>query len=153
MRIRQATAEDLPRLIEMAQRFIERRAYEPFFTADVPAFERLAAWLFEQGAVLVIEHPGSWCVRPRIVGMLAVGVVEHALMAGAYAEGLAFWVDPEHRASDAAYQLLRSAEEWARLKGCFVLKVGAPAGSPRLGTFYEQLGYLSIETVYQKTLR
>jgi GNAT superfamily N-acetyltransferase len=57
-------------------------------------------------------------------------------------------VDKDYRRQGIARLLMSHVEQWARQRGCFVVRLSS--SSTRLGAhrFYEQLGYENIKTQY-----
>lgn len=143
MTIRPATLDDLPRIVEMAVRFLTETPYGALLP---PSPARLAAvaeqLITEVGVILVVE---AW--PTRLVGMLAIAFVEQPLTGDLYGDELAWWIEPEQRGSALAHKLLGVAEEWVLRKGGSGLKMVAPHGSP-IGTLYERKGFTAIETAY-----
>lgn len=145
--IRAATIEDRERIVEMASRFIEQTPYGQILGAPNRG---LLAFIVEKtvqelGVILLGEVDG------QVVGMLAIAALAHPFTGELYGDELCWWVEPEQRRSTVGYKLLCAGEDWARLKGCVVLKMVSPVGSD-VGTHYERLGYSQVETVYQKKL-
>jgi len=71
------------------------------------------------------------------IGM-AVGVRDPA---GACAYLVAMWVDPGHRGTPAATQLVDSITGWARARGIAVLFAGVRRGNDRAAAFYRKVGF------------
>lgn len=154
--IREATLDDAPRLVEMATRFLLETRYGAMF--DNRATPVTIGGLVEQvlrfGAIFVAEVTVPYAdgsSETKLIGMLAIVVVPHPLTGLAYADEIAWWVEPEHRGGSIGPHILRSAETWARQKGANMVKLVAPAGS-RVGTFYERVGYQAVETAFIKTI-
>lgn len=147
MQIRKATADDIPRIVEMATRFINETPYRAHTTVNVEQLETLASFLIETGAgvILLAERDGG-----QVVGMLALSCLPHPLTGEPYGDELVWWVDPEHRKSAAGWRLLCAAEDYCLHMGLSVLKMVAPSGS-NVGKVYDRRGYHPIETAYHKT--
>ena len=145
--IRHATPVDIPRILEMAERFINNSAYSNVLTFRVEALERLADVVVGQlGAVLIATVPAGGSVA-----MFVVVALEDPLTGDRYAEEVAWWVEPEHRGGLIGPRLLAAAETWARENKCPVLRMRAPVGSD-VGAFYLRRGYTEVETIYVKVL-
>lgn len=161
MEIRAAKAEDIPRVVEMATRFILETPYKNTIVPDERKLEQLAAWLIDQGGIVLLAEKADpvdvwgkarelgYC--RQVVGMLALAYLEHHLTGEFYVDEIAWWVDTEHRKSPAGYRLLCAAEDWTRQKGARVLKMLSPAGSD-IGKLYERRGYRPLETAYLLTV-
>lgn len=150
MRIRLATPEDVPALQRMGLAFVAGTPYAEIFDITEASLERLAAFIFAAGpdvaAILLAEDDAG------VFGMLALAAVPAVLSGQIYADEIVWWVDPSHRgAQRAGPELLRSAQDWAREHGCYMIKMVAPSGST-VGTFYERLGFSPLETAFTMVL-
>lgn len=144
MIIRPATPGDRGAVLLMVRHFLDHSLYGALFESDVDAgglFDTVLA----AGLVLVADN------GDHLVGMLAIVALLHPLGGKLYAEEVCWWVEPEHRSGFIGPKMLRSAEDWARRKGCSVVKMVAPHGST-VGDFYGRIGYTPIETAYIKVL-
>jgi GNAT superfamily N-acetyltransferase len=157
-RIRPATAADVPRIVEMALRFIASSPYQRFLPANADALALLAPAVMESGVVLlavlerVYRADGAELAREQhVIGMLAIVALTHPLSGETYGDELAWYVEPEYRRGTVGPRLLAAGEAWGRAHGLGLLKMVAPAGSD-VGLFYERRGYVEVETVFQKTL-
>lgn len=167
MIIRTATARDIPRIAEMAARFIAETKYATVLEAHPDRLEALAAKVLEIGAIFVAGEELTiypcGCSRLKVaagmcdhgireemghlVAFIALAVVEDIIDGRPRAEEIAWWVEPEHRPLRAGHKLLGAAEDWARQKGVISLKMVAPSGST-VGAFLERRGYVHIESAY-----
>lgn len=148
MTIRDATTADVPALIRMARAFLEATPYGRMFKATPESLEALLAFLFQlgdRGAILLaVDDDG------QPFGMLVIVAAETPFDGRLYADEIVWWVDPTGRGQlRAGPLLLRAAEEWARERKCYMVKMVAPIPST-VGGFYERLGYSAIETAYAK---
>lgn len=158
--IREATAADKPRIVEMAARFLlesqygeifEHRAAPEKIAALVDSVLRIGAIFVAEEGTLIEGEFGPEMGPTRLAGMLAIVVVPHLFTGLPYGDEIAWWVEPEHRNSRIAYKLLRSAEEWATSRGANMVKMSAPAGS-KVGEFYERMGYKAVESAFIKSI-
>lgn len=156
MQIRRATEADLPRIVEMAQRFYPESPYPPLY-GDMPEAQAAGLALvvmngygnIEPGVVLVAEAGGA------LVGMVCLcadrGTFNPAVK---MASELVFWVEPEYRGGMAAVRLLRAAEEAARDMGITVNRMAVLSSSPaQAAQLYERMGYTLTESYYSKRLQ
>lgn len=138
----------MPELLRMAEAFAAT-PYGQLFHVTREAAEGLIGLLFNFGdnaAILLAAVDGV------DVGMLAIVASPHPFNGQIYADEVVWWVDPTARGSSlAGPKLLRAAEDWARERNCYMVKMVAPVGST-VGAFYERLGYTAIETAYAKPL-
>jgi GNAT superfamily N-acetyltransferase len=144
--IREATLDDLPRLLELAERFHASTIYASLVPWAPAAVEALMVAVIAQqnsiiGVVFVAELDG------RIEGMLGLVALPHPMSGQLCAEELAWWVEPEHRKGTIGPRLLVTGIDWCRQKMARVLKLVAPAGST-VGTFYRRWGAVEVETAY-----
>lgn len=146
MTIRAATLDDVPRLHVLTAHFLASTPYGALLRApsEVRLFE-LVETILELGVILVAE------IDEQIEGMIALAALKHPISGDLYGDELVWWVEPAHRGATIGPLLLDMAEAWARSKGCVLLKMVAPSGSP-IGDFYQRMGYQAVETAYQRTL-
>lgn len=149
MTIRLATVDDLPAILKMAKAFLEATPYGRLFHTQPENLAVLATLVFnfgERAAILLaVDELGPF-------GMLVIIAAPHPINQQLYADELVWWVDPTYRGvRRAGPSLLRAAEDWARERNCYMVKMVAPIGSS-VGRFYEKLGYSAIETAYAKVL-
>ena len=140
--VRRATADDLLDLLTLGESFHAGSPYRDLFAWNGAQIERMVGWLLEHGAIFVAEKDGA------SVGMLGVAVAPHLMSGDLMASEVFWWVEP--RARGLGLKLLRAAERWARAEGATVLQLVAPDAAAR--TLYERLGFVQIETAYQRTL-
>ncbi len=81
-------------------------------------------------------------------GMIAMLAYDHPFSGERIAFEVVWWVDPEARGD--GLRLLRAAEEWARDQGIKKMQMIAP--NERVGVLYQRLGYLPVETSFQRSL-
>lgn len=153
MRIREATVDDTPRLIEMAARFLLSSHYGELFSVETtPALlATLIVNVLSMGVILVAEVDEFPTEKKTLVGMLAMVALPHVFTGKKLAEEVAWWVEPEHRGGTLGPKMLRQGEEWATRNGANMVKMVAPAGST-VGEFYEHIGYRPVETAYIKSI-
>lgn len=144
--IRQATAADMPTILDLGARF---HAYSgdpiPFCRVSAAA---TAQGLLQMGFVLLAERDG------QPVGMIGVAVVPMFFNAAhLMAQELMWWVDETGRAGGVALALLREAEAAAKQRGAKRMQMIALANSPpHVATLYGRLGYQHRETAFSKEL-
>lgn len=145
MIIRQATAADIPALLELAAHFRERTTYQKFVAWRPEQIARLIPRVLDVGVILLAED------GDQALGMLALAVLEHPYTGELVADELVWWVEPHARNRSIGPRLLRGGEAWARAKGATILSMVAPVGSS-VGAYYERLGYTPVETRHHKVL-
>lgn len=149
MVIRPATMDDVPRIVEMAERFYPTSGYPDLYG---PMARESAAGLaiitMESGVMLVAEHDGE------LVGMACVHI-DHFLFNAAIKVGheLVFWIEPEHRGGMLAVRMLRAVDKAVADRGAQVNRMAILSTSPdQAGALYERLGYARTETNFSKRL-
>jgi len=95
-----------------------------------------------EAAVFVAEHDGA------LVGMLAMLVYPHPFSGERLASEVVWFTDPQKRGDGV--RLLKAAEVWARAHGATVIQMIAP--TEKVGAFYQAVGYVPVETSYQRRL-
>jgi GNAT superfamily N-acetyltransferase len=140
--IRQATASDVPRLVEMGRRFRSETGYAKVLAENPQKMTELATQLTDLGCLLVSERAGE------LVGMLGFLVFPHFMSGEVTATETFWWVEPEHRGE--GIKLLREAEKTARTYGAEKMAMIAP--DDRVANLYKRLGYEFVEASYQRSL-
>lgn len=143
--IRRATPDDLPRIIEMGQRFIAETPYRDLISEADP--ERVTDLVVKvatspDGVILIADDDGN------VTGMIAMVVGEHPYSGERTGSELVWWVEPEHRGY--GLRLLKAAEEWARDRGATRIHMVAP--NDQIGALYARLGYTPAETTYMRSI-
>jgi GNAT superfamily N-acetyltransferase len=160
--IREATAADKFRLVEMTTRFILTTKYTEWLDGTSPErIGKLVDMVLEHGVIFVCERVtlsaqeahdyvagrGDWpnAGAKELVGMLALLVFEHPLTGRLTGEEAAWWVEPEHRHSTIGPRLLHHMERWCVQNRLHMVKMVAPEGTD-VGAFYAKQGYQAAET-------
>lgn len=143
MNIRLATADDLPAILDMGEKF------HAFSGERVPYCRESAEVSVRQvmgmGFVLLAE-------TDRPVGMLGVVVVPLFFnFAETMAQELMWWVDESERRTGAALRLIRAGEAEAKQRGAGRLHMLRLANSPEhVARLYDRLGYRTGEVAHVK---
>jgi GNAT superfamily N-acetyltransferase len=140
--IRAASYEDIPRLVEMGQRFHRESPYRDHVAVNPGHMSLLGRQLMEKGVLLVSEREGKVC------GMIGLFIFPHFLSGEPIAVEVFWWVEPEYRGE--GIKLLREAEQQARTAGAARIQMIAP--NDQVATIYERLDYGFVESAYQKAL-
>jgi len=144
--IRAATRQDVPRVCQMAERFLGSSVYADVATPDPEALAELVHVCLNNGRVFLAEVEGV------VVGMLAVALFPHPMTGVLMGEELAWWMEPEHRGGILGPRLFAEAERFCQLAGASLFKVVAPRGADQVSAFYARRGYLEVETAWCKAL-
>lgn len=143
--IREATAADLPRILEMGRDFLRASLYRDFFAENPDQMTTLAMRLMREpmSAILLALHDD------RPVGMLGLVCYRHFISDEPIAGEVFYWVDAAARG--IGVRLLRAAERWAHDHGATAMQMIAP--DPRAEQLYSALGYRPVERTFQRSLR
>jgi GNAT superfamily N-acetyltransferase len=109
---------------------------------DVPIehVERQVQRMNDEHAILVAVVP-----RAGVVGWIGVSLREAITDSGrADIEGLV--VEDEYRGNGIGQLLVRTAEEWARRRGCTSMRLVSNVVRERAHEFYKRLGYHILKT-------
>jgi GNAT superfamily N-acetyltransferase len=142
--IRRATEQDIPRLIEMGQRFVAETEYRDLVDAKPEQLEHTISLMLASPANVVLVSES----KEAVTGMLAAVVYEHPFSGTLTGSELVWWVDPEARGD--GLRLLRAAEAWAKDAGASRMQMVAP--NEKVATLYRRLGYVEMETAFQRSL-
>lgn len=140
--VREATVEDVPRLLEMSEHFITSTVYADVLTFDADRLRELATSVIRIGVIFVAEIEG------RLDGMLWAVSAPNLFTGEMYAEEIAWWVERTHRGLGIGDGLRQAFLAWAAA-GRWPVRMTAPAGSD-LGRVYERHGFVALETTYLK---
>ena len=140
--IREATREDIPRIVEMGCHFRGDSRYEKYLRENPSKMAELADTMIAKNGLLVSESDG------KVVGMLASIIYPHFISGDIFSGEIVWWVEPEYRGDGV--RLVRTMENRARLAGAKYAQMIAP--TEQVGHLYKRLGYEYVESTYQKTL-
>ena len=132
LRIRLATADDIPRLIPMINAAF---LVETFLEGTRTDLDRLTAY-FRKGEFLLAEDPS---------GQLIGSIYTELRPPRGYLGMLA--IDPAHQRAGHGRTLMAAGEEHLRGKGCMAVDISVIAWRTELPPIYRKLGY--VETGLQ----
>lgn len=146
MRVRQATAQDVPAIVAMSAKFYETTSYASWAQFNPDTVHDLAAGLADQHVMLVAEDAG------QLVGMVGLFVAPFMFngdLTAAYE--VVWWVDPEAQGRGAGKALLGAIEPACAARGCRAIQMVHLANSPpQAAAIYERMGYRHTESSYTK---
>ena len=156
MIVREATLDDVPGIVEMAQRFYPLSPY-PAIYGDMPveqaaglaivALQGMAEHGIAPGVMLVAEEGGT------LVGMLAMHLDAATFTPAVIAGELVWWMEPEHRGGIGAVRLVREGERQAKARGAHVSRMAVLGTSPHEASeILQRLGYAPTEWIHSKRL-
>jgi GNAT superfamily N-acetyltransferase len=148
--VREATPEDLPRLMVLAKEFYEASPYNGKTLLDPNKLRRTIQVLIncesEVGTIFVAED------ETGVHGMLACMGVETFFSSDQVATEVMWWITPSHRGSGMAQRLMEAYESWAKYHGYPVVQMvllEALKGSS-VDKYYTKKGYELTEKAYIK---
>jgi len=146
--IRNATHDDIPRIVEMAGRFYAQTHYVGIAPMAEESAAGLAILMMDQGVMLVAEADGA------VVGMVGLFVEPFTFnIAKTMATELVWWVEPEQQRSGIGAELLAAIEPACRAKGADMIRMMCLAGQCEgAEAIYSRMGYTPSEHAYTKVL-
>lgn len=146
MTVRDATVDDIERIVALAKKFHEVSGYE-FLEFDEETVANLVGQSIECGLCPVAEVDGE------VVGFL-VGLEFPALLNVNIRVGteVAWWLEPEFRGKPIGVKLLLEAESKAKRKGLkfWSMMCLEHLNAEGLEDIYQRLGYIRAERTYLK---
>lgn len=146
MMIRNATAGDIPALIELGTRMYLESRYSENSPFDADKCAELAESLIYSaaGCVLVAEKNG------QVIGWLGGGIAEQFFSRQLMAFEYGLFVAPEHRGGSAGPRLARAFIEWSKEHGAAVINMGITTDvhAERTGQLYSRLGLQRTGLLY-----
>lgn len=145
MTIREATEDDVPTLVAMAERFIRSSAYRDRLE-DMEHFPTLVEMIRTEGRIFVAATPDD-----VVVGMVAGLLFDHPFLHVSMGGNVLWWVEPDYRHSGTGAALFAATEDWARASGAEKMQFSSlrDRGIERLYGLY---GYTEMEVVFEKDL-
>lgn len=140
--LRQATHDDIPRLVQMGERFLNAE-YASHACAYALA-KTLDDMVTSDSTLLLVA-----CHDEEVIGVIGVLLFSHPFTGELVASETFWWVEPERRGHGV--KLMKCAEAWARGRGAKKMQMGSPAGHD-MSKFYARAGYVPTESTYQRSL-
>lgn len=146
--IRAATAEDVPRIVELGSRSLRDGPYAEMLKDTPEQSARIAIYVIEstKGKVLLYENDDG-----KVVGLLGFIIFPHYFTGEPTATEIMWYVEPEERSGGGAIKLLWEAEKQAKEIGA--TRMGFTAPNEEVGSLYQRFGYKKVEVSYMKELR
>ena len=145
--IRNATPEDLPRILELGAQSLVDGPYAGRIKNSPEQAARLAleTILHANGKVLLLENEAG-----LIVGILGFFVFPHYFTGEPTATEIIWYVLPEERKGGGGLQLLWQAEKEAKEIGA--IRMGFTAPNSDVAAIYQRFGYQQVEVSFMKDL-
>lgn len=149
MKIRLAEESDIPRIVEMSQKFYAITTYPAFAPYDVPTAEQLCRTLIYSGILLVADSSVH-----GVVGMIGMQVQPFLFNTRkTQATEVIWWVEEEYRGSATAAMLMMEMERQANLLGVdYIVMLSLSSSPPQAAAMYERLGYVNTEYAWSKAI-
>ncbi|MHA3051835.1 N-acetyltransferase family protein [Acinetobacter sp. ANC 4640] len=149
MKLRVATVQDIPTLVEFGEAFVsESPNYQdrPYEHAKVKEHFQL---LIKSGALFVVEENAVIC------GGFAGGINSDWFNGQKIAFDYVMYVKPEYRKTRAAYLLINAFVNWANLMGADRIQCGTTTGIESKGCIrlYKHFGFNEFGTVLDLELK
>lgn len=146
--IRKATHDDIPRIVEMSDKFYAQTRYVDIAPMAKESAAGLAILMMESGVMLLAESEGI------VVGMVGLFIEPFTFnIAKTMATEIVWWVDPDHQRSGIGAELLAAIEPACRERGADMIRMMCLAGQSEVAeTIYSRMGYTPSEHAYTKVL-
>ncbi len=144
--IRKANEGDVRSIVRMGRNFIGTTGYQHHIVANDVQMEVLVRHLIDaDNTTLFVADNGD-----GPIGMIGCTLFNHPVSGELTASEVFWWVEPNYRG--IGVDLYNKFHEWAKRHDAVKIQMGAPANT-RVGKFYERLGFVEVETLYQKEVR
>lgn len=148
MEVRQATQDDVPRIVAMSAKFYRTTSYAGWASFNPDTVHDLASNLADNHVMLVAEDAGE------VVGMVGLFVAPFMFngdVTAAYE--VVWWVEPEAQGRGAGKALLTAIEPACAARGCRAIQMVHLTNSPpQAAAIYERMGYAHTESSYTHLL-
>lgn len=142
--IREATTEDIPKLVEMGERFHKASPYADLMDFDAQGFSEFGGLMIENDIFLLLvdDHVTS------MLGMAFAGCLANPSVI--MADELFWWSE----SPGTGIKLLKTAEVVAKGRGATLFKMSALAddNGERMNGYYQHAGFSDCERSYMRTL-
>jgi hypothetical protein len=145
MRLRDATDEDIPAVLDMARAFYESSDQDTDGPFDAAHTLGNIAGIRHAGFLLVVENGGN------LVGMLGALFAPGICSPRLRCMETCLWVNPGHRAGTGLLMLVREFDRRATAAGVGTAQLSMLANSPpALARIFERMGYGLGDTTFTK---
>lgn len=136
MKLRLATADDLPAIVMMG-RILHQESTFATMDFDVEVVKATIGGLIDKKQFVVVAED----TNGEVIGGMAGSVTQSWFGKDAVANDLSLFVHPGRRGSLVAYRLVESFVQWARMAGAKQIRPGVITGSASAESMYERLGF------------
>lgn len=149
MKVVNAQAKDIGKIIEMSAKFYETTSYKDFSPFNPVSVGMLAGGLIDVGVLLLAVTDDGECVG--MAGLLVSPFVFNSDVL--IASEVVWWVDPTAQGQGAGKALLAAIEPACKEKGCTSIQmIHLHNSPPQAAMLYERLGYVHTESAYTKVI-
>ncbi len=148
-RIREATENDIPRIIEMGRSFFDASGYSGIIEFNAETAKTAIETIIIDNHAIILVAEG----QERLIGMLAAILhpfyfnINHLT-----GQELVWWIEPEYRTGTAGIRLIKAIEQWAKSNGAKTFSMISLAVNRRVEQIYERRGYSPSENLFIKSL-
>jgi len=147
--IRQATKEDVIDLTILGKQFVKESQNELLgWNSTKVHYSLLDAIDRDDFAVLVLEH------KTEVVGMFIGFIAPCFFSDSLQAAEIVWYIDPKHRGSRIAYEMIDLFEEWAGFREAVctnLMNLNVLKGD-KVAKLYGRMGYKMVENTFTKEL-
>lgn len=147
MKVREASADDLPALIALGRIMHAEAPALRHATFSEEKVRAALTYALEHGCVIV--HEGASGIDGGYVALL----IERWFSTDRYVTDVALFVRPDVRGGMIAYRLVSAFIEWCASRGIapqdVVVGISTGVNAEETGALYERLGFVRIGGIYQ----
>lgn len=143
--IRQATVDDIPRVVEMGRRLNQESSYQHVEYSPERVAETCKV-MISAGFFVVAEKEG------HVVGAMMGDVYTPWYSTDKLGLDYTFYVEPEHRNGLMAVKMVKMFEEWCIGMGAKQIRPGVGTGNPSAVRLYNALGYKQVGAWFLKDI-
>ncbi|MFW2152815.1 N-acetyltransferase family protein [Acinetobacter gyllenbergii] len=150
MKLRLATKDDVPVLIQIGKDFIkESPNFRERSYVEQSAGEHFSRLINGEGVIFVIENDGHIC--GGFVGGIGNDWINNQKIAFDYV----LYVKPDYRSTKAAYMLVKAFIDWAQLKGADRIQCGTTTGVEAASciNLYKKFGFKDVGVLLDLELK
>lgn len=149
--LRLATIDDYETVYRMVKAHWDHGPYKTAPFSPEKVHQKIMHFLSNQGTEYIVIFG---CINDLPVGMIAASVILPEFSDERMAVEHVWWVDPEHRKSRVAFDLIKAYQYWAdkkancRMKHLALFEI---PGRERIAKYYQREGFTPTEQTFIKT--
>lgn len=141
--IRNATLDDIPRIVEMGKNLTLQTTYG-FVTYSPERVQATCELLINSGFIVVAQKNGE------VVGAMLGDVYTPWYTTDRMGIDYSIYIEPEHRQGMIAVRMIKRFEEWCIGMGAKQIRPGVGTGDKNISRLYHALGYRSVGECFLK---